>query len=106
MLVKSKADFEKIFRKNPFKDVEALEKNQVYFILLKKNPDKEKMIALQKEIYKTEKFVIDDDCVYLLCENGYGKAKFNNNLVERKLKVEATTRNYRTMVRLLEMAGN
>jgi len=43
--------------------------------------------------------------VYLICFNEIGKAKLNNNLFEEKLKVKATTRNHRTMMKLLELAG-
>jgi uncharacterized protein (DUF1697 family) len=43
--------------------------------------------------------------VYLLCPNGYGKTKLNNTLWERKLKVGATTRNWNTVTKLLELAG-
>lgn len=104
VLVKSKTDFEQIIQQNPFTDREVLENNQVYFVLLKNTPEKEKLITLQKEEYQNEKFVITEDCVYLLCQNGYGNAKLSNNLIERKLKVSATTRNYRTMAKLLERA--
>jgi len=35
----------------------------------------------------------------------YGRAKMNNNFFENKLKVPATTRNWKTVNKLLEMAG-
>ena len=105
VLVKSKMDLEKIILQNPYKDAEALENKQIYFVLLQNAPEKEKMEAFKKEVYQNEDFILKEDCVHLLCRNGYGNAKLNNNLVERKLKVEATTRNYRTMTKLLEIAG-
>ncbi len=105
VLVKSKTDFEKIVQQNPYTDPEDLENKQVYFVLLQNAPNTENVEAFQKVVCENEKFVIGENCVYLLCKNGYGNAKLNNNLVERKLKVEATTRNYRTMVKLLEMTG-
>ncbi len=104
VLVKSVAEFKKMIQQNPFTEAENLEKNQVYFVLLRDIPLKEKVAIFQKEEFKNEKFEFTTDCVYLLCQDGYGRAKLNNNLVERKLKVEATTRNYRTMAKLLEMA--
>lgn len=104
VLVKSKTDFDKIIQQNPYTELEALEHKQVYFVLLQNAPNTENVEAFQKEVYENEKFVIGENCVYLLCNKGYGNAKLNNNLVERKLKVEATTRNYQTMVKLLEKA--
>lgn len=105
VLVKSKTEIEKIIQLNPYTDPEALEMKQVYFVLLQNVPNTENVQAFQKEVYENEKFFIGGHCVYLLCKNGYGNAKLNNNLVERKLNIRATTRNYRTMVKLLAMAG-
>lgn len=104
VLVKSKRDFESILEQNPYTDSEALERKEVYFVLLKNTPRGELVDAFQQLTFENEHFFITKDCVYLLCQNGYGKAKLNNNLIERKLMVEATTRNYRTMMKLLEMS--
>ncbi|HDZ15549.1 hypothetical protein LCGC14_1378550 [marine sediment metagenome] len=104
VLLKSKTSFEEIIRSNPYNDSEAIANKLVYFVLLQKIPEKEKVAAFQKEVYDNEDFLVKSECVYLLCRNGYGRAKLNNNRVERKLKVEATTRNYGTMMKLWEMA--
>jgi uncharacterized protein (DUF1697 family) len=40
----------------------------------------------------------------LYCHNGYGKTKLSNNFVERVLNVTATTRNHRTVCKLIDMA--
>lgn len=105
VLVKSKNDLKNTLQQNPYTDPEAIEKKLVYFVLLKNVPAPEMVKAFQNESFDNEQFFITEDCVYLLCQTGYGKAKLNNNLIERKLKVEATTRNYRTMVKLLEMVS-
>jgi len=36
---------------------------------------------------------------------GYGNAKMDNNFFEKKLKVKATTRNWKTVKTLNEMTG-
>lgn len=51
-----------------------------------------------EDIYLTEK------TVYLYCPNGYGKTKLNNNYLERKLCVQATTRNWKTVIELSKLA--
>lgn len=51
-----------------------------------------------------DKFKIDKDMVYFYCPNGFGKSKITNNLFENKLKVTATTRNYNTTIKLLDLA--
>jgi len=105
VLVKSYNDFKEILEQSPYKEVQAAEGNRLYFVLLHELPDKTLVKALEEEAYEGQDFTIIDDRLYLWCENGYGNAKLDNNLVERKLKVEATTRNYRTMLKLLEMGG-
>ncbi|MDO6817710.1 DUF1697 domain-containing protein [Zobellia sp. 1_MG-2023] len=105
VLVKSRSDFRDIFNSNPYTDLDAIARKQVYFVLLKNLPEQGLVDAFSTETYAQEEFAITCYCVYLWCKTGYGKAKLNNNLVERKLKVEATTRNYNTMVKLLEMSS-
>ena len=51
-----------------------------------------------------EEFSISGRDVYLFCPNGYGVTKLSNALFERKLKVSATTRNWRTVNALLSIA--
>jgi uncharacterized protein (DUF1697 family) len=42
--------------------------------------------------------------VYVYCPNGYGITKINNACFERRLKVRATTRSWRTVLALRQMA--
>ena len=105
VLIKSKTGFEEIISMNPYNDPDAIANKLVYFVLLQKIPERKNLAAFEKEVYENEDFLVKDECVDLLCRNGYGRAKLNNNRVERKLKVEATTRNYGTMIKLLEIAG-
>ncbi len=43
--------------------------------------------------------------VYILVRDGYGKSRFSNNFVEKKLKVAATTRNLETTRMLIAISG-
>lgn len=43
--------------------------------------------------------------VYLRCPNGYGRTKLNNTFLEKRLGVPATTRNWKTVTTLAEMAA-
>ncbi|MEX0275133.1 MAG: DUF1697 domain-containing protein, partial [Flavobacteriaceae bacterium] len=98
-------DFITIFQTNPYQDSVDISEKRVYFVLLYQPPEKERVIAFESEQYESEVFSIKGKCLYLLCKKGMGKAKLNNNLVERKLKVTTTARNYQTMQKLIEMAS-
>ncbi|MDF0715202.1 DUF1697 domain-containing protein [Muricauda sp. 334s03] len=90
-----------ILEANPFSD--EAEENKLYYVLLKSHPKEELVKQFNTLQFEHEGFHISNACVYLFCKNGYGKAKLNNNLIEKKLGVEATTRNQKTMLKLLEM---
>lgn len=100
ILIKTEAALKKIIDQNPFSD-EKIE--QTYYTLLNESPDFGLIKAIREISHQNESFVITNDCVYFYSSVGYGKAKGNNNFFERKLKVPATTRNYKTMVKLLSL---
>ena len=104
VLVKPKDDLKDIFKQNPFTEVGGHDNERVYFVLLKQMPELHLIQAMQEETYPNEKFFVTKNCVYLSCLKGYGNAKLNNNLLERKLKVSATTRNYKTMLKLIQLS--
>ena len=70
-------------------------------------------IFLNKKVYEPkidvkgindDEYLIDNDMVYIYCPSGFAKTKLSNNLFERKLNVTATTRNYNSTLKLLELA--
>lgn len=80
-------------------------KEKSYFILLKSKPSTETVIESSKLSSPKEEFVITNSCIYIYYDLGAGKGKLGINFFERKLKVKATARNYRTMKKLLELSN-
>lgn len=101
VLVLESKDVGRILGESPYQ-VDG--ENRLYYVLLKTAPLEDLKSAFNALKFDQEDFHITDSCVYLYCKNGYGNAKLNNNLIERKLKVEATTRNHKTMLKLLELS--
>ncbi|MCP4975949.1 MAG: DUF1697 domain-containing protein [Maribacter sp.] len=106
VLVKTRTEINKILGNNPFKDPEDLANNKVYFVLLKEIPHRDDIEMTSKIIFENEKFVISRECVFIRYDVGAGKAKCGINFFESKLKVASTSRNYRTMTKLLELSSN
>jgi len=106
VLVRSVPDFKAILSGNPYTEPEDLAAKKIYYVLLKNIPSDETLFDLDQENYPNELFHVTSECVYLNCKNGAGKAKLTNNIIEKKLQVEATTRNHSTMLKLLELARN
>jgi len=102
ILVKKVSEIKKIVDKTPFSEDK---KEKSYYTLLHETPVSELINSINPEDYPNEEFIITPGCVYFYSENGYGNAKCNNNFFERKLKVAATTRNYRTLAKLVELAS-
>lgn len=105
VLVKSYVELKSIFDKNPYTELVDIENKKIYFALLRETPQPEAIEEFRKNNFANDRFIVADNCVYLNYLNGAGKAKLTNNLIERKLKVSATSRNYRTMTKLLEMSA-
>ena len=102
VLVKTRKEFNSIIDACPFSEDE---KEKSYFLLLYSNPDDELVQITNLISYPNEEFSIAENCIYFYSSIGYGRTKFGNNFFERKLKVSITARNYRTMVKLIEMAS-
>ena len=89
-------DWERIIEQCPYEEIDK----KVYFTFLNKVP---KIREIEVNKTETDEFTILHHMVYLYCLS-YGKTKLSNNLFENKLKVTATTRNFRTVNKLYELA--
>jgi len=95
-------EIEYTFKNNPFikkkKEIERL-----YVTFLSNTPSKENIQKLNSIDYSPEEYIIDEKLIYLFLPNGAGNAKLSNNLFENKLKLNATTRNWKTVKTLSEL---
>lgn len=74
-----------------------------YFSVLATRPAAPLAEALRRMDFSPDSVRVTDDTVYTLYATKHSDSKFNNNFFERKLKVTATTRNFNTMSRLVEL---
>lgn len=92
-----------VLANNPFdKDYLKL----TYFTLLDEIPDSDKVKQIDAAKFLPDRFDVIDNVVYIYCPNGAGKSKLSNNLFEKKLGLNATTRNYNTINKLIELASS
>jgi len=68
-------------------------------------PAKATVAAIDPAAGKGDEFVVVGREVYLHCPNGYGRSPLANPFWERRFATVATTRNWRTVSALVEMAG-
>ncbi len=103
IIVLQQAELETIVKNNPFNEQATEEATKVLVSFLTDSPSPELLQKFLANTYPTEEYKFEGKHVYLFCKNGYGKAKINNNFIESKLKVLATTRNWKTVLKLYEM---
>ena len=103
VLVKKKKQLELVLSLSPYDNEDQITTNKTYFIFFFESPKEQFLDVFKALTFPNEQYKITDDCLYLLCLNGYGNSKLNNNLIESKLKVIATARNYRTMQKVLAL---
>lgn len=107
VLVISKKQLITIFEENPFTKKEKIDITKLHVTLLNNFPE---LTAIQKtnelNIYGKDQFNVLKKRIYLYCPTGYGKTKLTNSFFEKKLNVSATTRNWKTITKLVELSNN
>jgi uncharacterized protein (DUF1697 family) len=96
-------DISKIIQSNPYLKKKDFNEKAMYVSFLSAIPEKENVKALSAVKSADDSFEWNENVLYLYCPGGYGKTKLSNNVVENKLKLVATTRNWNTVLKLQEM---
>ncbi|AJH14018.1 hypothetical protein MPR_0825 [Myroides profundi] len=94
--------FEEILVQHPFTKEEELA--QLYITFIDGTPQQEGINSLEEKKNTLELLHTTDNAIYLVANIGYGKTKITNALIENKLKVTATTRNYKTCLKIKALA--
>jgi uncharacterized protein (DUF1697 family) len=81
-------------------------KDPIFFqvTFLEAPPSNYDQSAITSKKDNEEEISFSDDAVYLYCPNGYGNTNLSNTMLESKLKVMATTRNWKTTNELYQIA--
>jgi len=103
-LVKTPQQVSDAFEHNPFEKDATKDPKLFYVVFLKNKPQAENIAHLKSYDYSPEAYVLKDKIIYFYAANGAGNAKMSNNFFENKLKVQATTRNWRTTLKLIELS--
>lgn len=93
-----------VIHNNPFLKDETLDPSFFHVTFLKIPPAVVDLKAIESKKTEQEKMAFSGKVIYLYCPEGYGNTKLNNNFLEKRLKVTATTRNWKTTTALLQLA--
>ncbi len=92
-----------IVKKNTFLENTDVDTKQLYVTFLARTPELENSSEFREHSFSPDEFVLTDEAIYLKIPESYGNTKLSNAYIERKLKVTATTRNWKTVLKLQEM---
>ena len=102
VLARTHEEIERIVAGNPFPPDAA---SRTCFTLLASAPASPLVEALRGQDFSPDDVRIVATTIYTLYATKLSDSKFHNNYFERKLKVAATTRNFNTLSRLVELSG-
>jgi uncharacterized protein (DUF1697 family) len=105
VLVRTSLEMAGIVSSNPFLTEDTIDKEKLHVTFLEADPAKEKLDRLPVDT-ATDQFSILGKEIYLYCPDGYGRTKLTNTFFESKLKIRATTRNWRTVCKLAELSSS
>jgi uncharacterized protein (DUF1697 family) len=99
-LIRVVADLQRIADTNPYPNQTISNPIQPYVIFLKNPPAFQKLELPESELAE---HVFGELEIFVHYPNGSHASKLSSNFVERKLKTTASSRNWRTVLALLEM---
>ena len=101
IVIRTQEEMDKIVENNPYSNKDL---SKVHVIFLLDNQLDYSTQELLKAKTDQEEFKIIGKEIYLYLPSGSGRTKLTNNFFERKLDVKSTTRNWRTVNKILEIA--
>ena len=104
VIIRTGDEMEKVLAANPLLKEKNINVEKFHATFLEEEPSPEKIKLTRDLDYSPDKFRILGKEVYLYCPNGYGSTKLSNIFFESKLKVKATTRNWKTVNQLVVLA--
>lgn len=105
IIIRSVTDWQQAIDNNPFVKEKGIDTDKLHITFLAEEPKAAQLEAIKAYDYPPDRFVIMGKDVYLHCPDSYGNTKLSNTFFENKLKVKATTRNWKTVNKLMEMAS-
>jgi uncharacterized protein (DUF1697 family) len=105
VFVKSANELKEIYNNNLFVKERNLDIEKLHVTILSGIPRRDNVEKLKAFQSNKDEYIIYKNNIFLYCPDGYGKTKFSNTFFENKLKLIATTRNWKTVGKLVEVAS-
>lgn len=102
VISRSADEFNGIAASHPYSNL-GLDDRFLHVAFLDRTPDDDVSTLIDAADYEPDRFQADGREIYLAYPNGSGRSKLNHSLLERRLGVTVTARNWRTVAKLAAM---
>jgi uncharacterized protein (DUF1697 family) len=99
-LVRSAEEWEKMIARNPFPNEAKRDPSHLLVMFLKSAPPAKDVRAFQAAIEGPETMRSDGAHLYVVYPAGIGRSKLTHTLIEKKLGIRGTGRNWNTVLKL------
>ena len=99
-LLLEQKDLDQVILSNQYPELSETSTNKPYVCIPQKSITKNQMGVLNELNYEGEYFTVTKYGVYLYCTKERNRCKLSNNVIESKLGISCSTRNWRTLLKL------
>ncbi|MDP4283232.1 MAG: DUF1697 domain-containing protein [Bacteroidota bacterium] len=105
VIIRKAEEIEKAISMNPFLKDKNINIEKLHITFLSEIPNESNLKNIKNVDYSPDQFIIEGKEIYLHIPVSYGETKLSNKFFENKLKVIATTRNWKTVNKLFELGS-
>jgi uncharacterized protein (DUF1697 family) len=104
VVMRSASEIADVVASNPYLRRGA-DESKLHVALLMDKPSKAKIASLDPKRSPADEYIVSGREIYLHLPNGVGKSKLTNAYFDAKLDTVSTIRNWRTMLKLVELSS-
>ena len=104
IIIRTHKELKEVIKHDLFLKKREEDQSKLHITFLESSPHPDVVLSFDREKYLPDEFILHGKEIYLYTPNGYGRTKLNNNFFEKKLKITATTRNLKTVNKLIELS--
>jgi len=104
VMIRTNQELTDLFTTNPFLEEPGFNPSKMAVIFLHDEPSDNQHQKVADVDYPPDKFKIIGREIYTYCPNGFGRTKIYTNFFEKKMGVQGTARNWKTVNTLLGIA--
>jgi uncharacterized protein (DUF1697 family) len=105
VVIRSASEMANIIAGNPFLKQRGVDITKLHVTFLAKAPSKPALDKLDALAGTRDEYRLAKQEIYLHCPINYGETRLSNTAIEKALSLGATTRNWKTVAALCEMAN-